>query len=244
MASIQVPPDSTGKLVDATDLSDGGNTVYRQKMVVTGASGTAEVATVVNSAPAVSVYGITTHQAGPISLTGTVVVAGVVVISTTAVVTGSVTISGTATVAGSVVISGTAIVAGNVNISATAPVAGSLNVSGSVVVSGTINIFAMGEVPSASRGPRTVLASTSANATLIAAPGAGLCIFVTGLTVTNASGTNSRARVGPSASIGPVMHFTPPWQISANEALLCSVKPNVSEGIFVAHFFVASADVA
>lgn len=254
MASIQVPPDSTGKLVDAVDLTDGGNTVYRQKMVITGASGTAEVVATSMSAPAASAVALVVRQAGTATVAGQVTA----VISGTATVAGNVNISATATIIGNVtaVISGTAIVAGNVNISATAPVAGSLNVSGSVVVSGTLNIFAMGDVPSASRGPRTVIASTSANATLIAAPGANLCIYVTGLTITNASGANARARVGPSASTGQVtimmaqsgggavMTFTPPWQISANEALLCSVKPNVSEGIFVAHFFVASADAA
>lgn len=254
--TIQVPPDSTGKHVDAVSLDDGGIAVYRQKVVVAGASGSSEVVETSMSAPAASAVGLVVRQAGTATIAGTVNVNGGVAISGTATVAGSVVISGTAIVAGSVVISGTAIVAGNVNISATAVVAGALNVSGSVVVSGTLNLFAMGDVPSASRGPRTVIASTSSNATLIAAPGANLCIYVTGLTITNASGANTRARVGPSASIGQVqvmmaqsgggavMHFVPPWQVSANEALLCSVKPNVSEGIFVAHFFVASADVA
>jgi hypothetical protein len=256
MAAIQVPPDSTGKLVDSTSLDDGGVAVYRQKVNITGASGTAEVVATSMSAPAASAVGLVVRQAGTATIAGTVNVNGGVAISGTATVAGSVVISGTATIAGSVVISGTAVVAGNVNISATAVVAGSLNVSGSVVVSGTMNIFAMGDVPSASRGPRTVIASTSANATLIAAPGANLCIYVTSLAITNASGSNARARIGPSASTGQVtimmaqsgggavMNFVPPWQVSANEALLCSVKPNVSEGIFVAHFFVASADVA
>jgi hypothetical protein len=203
------------------------------------------------STPAASAVGLVVRQAGSITVTGGVAVSG------TAVVAGVVALTaGTANIGSINNISATVTVAGIVNVSATATVAGSLNVSGSVVVSGTLNLFAMGEVPSASRGPRTILVSTSANATLIAAPGANLCIYVTGLTVTNASGTNARARVGPSASIGQVtvmmaqsgggatINFVPPWQLSANEALLGSVKPNVSEGIFNVHFFVASADVA
>ena len=254
---IRVPADDAGKRVDAASLDDGGVAVYRQKVVLTGASGSAEVVATSMSAPAASAVGLVVRQAGNITLSGTSTIAGSVVISGTATVAGVVALTaGTANIGSINNISATVTVAGNVNLSATATVAGSLNVSGSVVVSGTLNLFSMGEVPSASRGPRTVLASTSANATLIAAPGANLCIFVTGLTITNASGTNARARVGPSASIGQVtimmaqsgggavMQFVPPWQVSANEALLCSVKPNVSEGIFVAHFFVASADAA
>lgn len=262
---IQVPPDSTGKRVDAISLDDGGVAVYRQKVIMAGGSGSSEVVVVCQSAPAVSAMGMVVRQAGTVD----VAIASKMTLSGTATVEGKVTLSGTALVAGVISlgagtnnigfinnISATVNVAGNINISATAIVAGTLNLSGSVVISGTVNIFSMGEVPSASRGPRTILASTSSNATLIAAPGANLCIYITGLVVTNASGANARARVGPSASTGQVtlmmaqsgggavMHFTPPWQISANEAVYCSVKPNVSEGIFNVHFFVASADVA
>jgi len=272
---IQVPPDSTGKKVDAVSMDDGGASVYRQKMVVTGGSGTAEVVAVMTTTPTGAVAGLVTRQAGPIdvnahAISGTATVSGLIGltagtsnigfinnISATVTVAGVVGLTtGTANIGRINDISATVTVAGNVNISATATVAGTLNISGSVVVSGVVNVFAMGEVPSASRGPRTILASTSANVTMVAAPGANLCIYVTGLVLTNASGTNARARVGPSASIGQVtvmmaqsgggavINFVPPWQVSANEALLCSVKPNVSEGIFNVHYFVASADAA
>ncbi len=107
-------------------------------------------------------------------------------------------------------------------------------------------------LPSASHGPRTIIASTSSNVTLIAAPGAALSIHVTHLMVTNASASSIRARVGPSSSIqtiaafmasgggGFVLKFDPPWKVSANEALLCSVDPNASEGIFNVHYYIAA----
>lgn len=81
-----------------------------------------------------------------------------------------------------------------------------------------------------------------------------MAIFVTQVNCTNASGTNTRARIGTSASTGQVTmmmaqsgggfvtQYLPVWKLSTNEALVGSVKPNVSEGIFNIHFFVASAD--
>lgn len=295
--NVRVPPDSTGKRVDAASLDDAAAAVYRQKMVVTGASGTAEVVAVQATAPAGTEMGLVVRQAGTLTavVSGTVNVNGAVGVSGTAVVAGVVAltagtqnighinhISATVNVAfaSALNISNTpsvVLAAGTANfgtlndisrtvqvavatpftiqgISTTVTTAGTLNLSGSVVIAGSINIFTNAEVSSASRGPRTVIASTSANATLVAAPGANLCVFVTHVAVSNASGSNTRARIGTSATIGAVqmmlaasgggfvMQFTPPWQLSANEALLCSVKPNASEGIFNVHYFVGSAD--
>lgn len=295
--NVRVPPDSTGKRVDAASLDDGGVSVYRQKMVIAGASGSAEVVAVSLSAPAASAVGLVVRQAGTVTavVSGTVNVNGGVAVSGTALVAGVVAltagtqnigfinnISATVNVAftGGMAISGTpsvVLAAGTANfgtlnsisrtvdvaittpftvnnISATVTTAGTLNLSGSVVIAGSVNIFNNAEVMSASRGPRTIIASTSSNVTLVAAPGAGLCVFVTHVAVSNASGSNTRGRIGTSATIGAVqmmlaasgggfvMQFTPPWQLSANEALLCSVKPNASEGIFNVHYFVGSAD--
>jgi hypothetical protein len=295
--NVRVPPDSTGKRVDAASLDDGGVSVYRQKMVLAGASGSAEVVAVSLSAPAASAVGLVVRQAGTLTavVTGTVNVNGGVALSGTGIVAGVVGLTAgtqnighinhiSATVdvafASGLAISGTpsvVLAAGTANfgtlndisktvqvavatpftinnISATSIVAGTLNLSGSVVIAGSVNIFNNAEVMSASRGPRTVIASTSANATLIAAPGANLAIYVTHVAVSNASGSNTRGRIGTSATIGAVqmmlaasgggfvMQFTPPWQLSTNEALLCSVKPNASEGIFNVHYFVGSAD--
>lgn len=284
MAVIQVPPDSSGKAVDTVTLSDAGVEVHRQKLVVAGGSGTAEIVVVTNAAAGAADMGLVVRHAGTATIAGTVNVNGGVAVSGTATIAGSVVISGTATVAGVVGltagtanignldfisrtvqvavgtpftlnnISATVTVAGNINISATAPVAGTLNISGSVVVAGSVGLFTTAESPSASRGPRCIIASTSSTVILASAPGAGLSIFVTSIAVSNASGSNTRARVGSSATPGNVtmlmaqsgggfvMNFAPPWQLSANEALLVSVKPNASEGIFNAHFFVGSSD--
>ena len=225
MSGIQVPPDSTGKVVDTVTLSDAGSEVHRQKIVIAGASGTAEVAAIALSAPAVSAAGLVVRQAGNV---------GINAISATV----NVAVATPFTVNN---ISATVTVVGSVNISATANVA-------------VKSVYVTGAVPSASRGPRCVIVSTSSNTTLVAAPGAGMAIYVTQVNCTNASGTNARARIGTSASIGQVTmmmaqsgggfvaQYVPIWKLSTNEALVGSVKPSVSEGIFNIHFFVASAD--
>lgn len=252
MSNIQVPPDSTGKKVDTVTLSDAGSEVHRQKMVVTGGSGTAEVVSVLAVNPAGTEMGLVVRQAGTASVA---LAAGANNIGSINNISAAVVLAaGTANIGKINNISATVDVTGNVNISATATVVGTLNVSGNVVVAGNVNIFTGAAVPSASRGPRCVIASTSANVTLIAAPGANQSIFITHIAVSNASGANTRARVGTSASIGQVtmmmaqsaggfvMHFVPAWEVSVNEAVLCSVKPNASEGIFNVHYFVGSAD--
>lgn len=105
-------------------------------------------------------------------------------------------------------------------------------------------------VMSASRGPKCVTASTSANVTLIASPGAGANIYIKQLGVHNFSGTFVAMRVGTSASIqtivvaaqssggGAIYNFDPPWMLSASEAALCSVKPNANYGVFNVQFYV------
>ena len=310
MSSVQVPPDSTGKRIDTVTLTDATVEVHRQKMVITGGSGTAEVVVVTNAAPTGTDMGLVVRQAGSVNavctgtfnLSGTAVVAGVVALTAGTAVIGDLnaisrtvqvaigtpfTLQGISTTVNVAVatpftinnISATSIVAGVVgltagtanigsinNISATVTVAGVVGLTAGTANIGSINnisatvttairsIYTNTAVPSASRGPRCVIASTSANVSLIAAPGAGFAIYVTGVAVSNASGTNTRARVGTSASIGQVQmmmaasgggfvkQFTPPWELSANEALLGSVKPDASEGLFNIHFFVASAD--
>lgn len=54
---IQVPPDSTGKMVDCEELTVGANTVVRQRGQITGAS-SLEIAVVKNAAPASNAYGL------------------------------------------------------------------------------------------------------------------------------------------------------------------------------------------
>lgn len=255
--NVRVPADSTGKRVDAASLTDATVAVYRQKMCVTGVSGTAEVVVVTNAAAGAADYGLVVRHAGTATIAG--VVSGQVSLGPGTSNIGSINnISATvaAAVTGTVNISGTAIVAGAVSLAAGTANIGSLNNISASVMTAVRSIFSNPAVPSATRGPRHVIASTSANATLIAAPGAGMAIFVTGLAVSNASGSNTKARVGTSASVGQVTHmmaasgggfvmqFTPPWMLSTNEACVCSVKPNASEGLFNVHYYVASADAA
>lgn len=107
--------------------------------------------------------------------------------------------------------------------------------------------------PSASHGPITVVASTSAQATLIAAPGAGLHIYVTELVLTNAGSALTGAQVGPTGSAGQVtmvvgatggnarMSFDPPWKLQSNTAAVCKLDPSPGGNFyFVVNFFVAA----
>ena len=124
--------------------------------------------------------------------------------------------------------------------------AGAFTIGTVVSIAGPIAIM------SASHGPKCVTASTSANVTLIASPGTGLSIHVTSIMVGNASATLTKARIGTSASTGTiiqpiaasgggfVLNFDPPWKLSASEAALCSVKPNVSEVYFTVNYYVAA----
>lgn len=256
---IQVPPDSTGKRVDAISLDDGGVAVYRQKVILAGASGSSETVVVCQSAPAASAMGLVVRQAGAIDVNAHA-------ISGTALIAGSVVISGTATVAGSVVISGTATVAGNVNVSAMPAVTGIVGLSAGTsnighlnhisrtVVAAIASLYVTTNPSSASRGPRMVPLSASANTTIVAAPGAGFAIFVTGLHCSNPTNANSAVRLGTSGTPGNVTmllaasgggfvtEYHPPWKLSTNEALVGSMKPSTSTVYANVHFFVASAD--
>lgn len=105
-------------------------------------------------------------------------------------------------------------------------------------------------LPSASHGPKNIVASTSAAVVLIADPGASNSIYITQIMAGNFSSTLTRARIGTSASPsyvvqalaanggGFVLNFDPPWKLSANSTAICSVKPNVSEVNFTVNFYV------
>jgi hypothetical protein len=59
---VQVAPDSTGKMLDTESLTVGVNTVHRQREQVVGAAA-AEIARVMNTAPASTDYGLVTRLA-------------------------------------------------------------------------------------------------------------------------------------------------------------------------------------
>jgi hypothetical protein len=54
---VQVQPDSTGKIVDTSSLTVGGNTVQRQRVIWADPTNAAGLTAVVNSAPAGTEYG-------------------------------------------------------------------------------------------------------------------------------------------------------------------------------------------
>lgn len=124
MSDIRVPADSTGKRVDTVTLTDALVEVHRQKIVMTGASGTAEVVVVTNAAPGAGDMGLVVRQAGSIN----------------AVCTGTFNLSGTAVVAGVVgLTAGTANIGSINNISATVTVAGVVGLTAGSAVIGDIN---------------------------------------------------------------------------------------------------------
>lgn len=324
---VQVPPDSTGKKVDAASMDVGANTVYRQRVVIGDNSATAQFAIVTGGA--LNVTGTMNISAMPtVTVTGGVAISGTA--TTVTVITGFTDPSGTTrnvvdsanlalrvNVVGRVgsftdnttfstgaamvemvgfihfSASATSVTDGNlgaaritssrgihvnlrdglgveigrgampliVNIGTPFIVQGiSTTVNVAVAtpftlqgISTTVTCVVAGFTPaimSASHGPKCVTASTSANVTLIASPGAGASIYITMLAVSNAGSINTRARVGTSASAttivmfcasaggGFVMNFDPPWQLSASEAAICSVKPNTSDALFNVNFFV------
>lgn len=108
-------------------------------------------------------------------------------------------------------------------------------------------------IPSASHGPRCIQVSTSATATLIAAPGAGLHIYVTGIGCANAGTNLTGVLVGWSGSLqqvnmvaaanggGFVMNFDPPWKVQSNEAVLGRIDPNPGGNFwFNLNYFVST----
>lgn len=110
-------------------------------------------------------------------------------------------------------------------------------------------------VPSASHGPKTVTISTSAGVTLIAAPGAGLCVYVDSILATNGGSTLTRLYMyEASASTTPILaqylaangggfshKFDPPWQVSVATALNMNLTVNESDVLVTVHFHVGPA---
>jgi hypothetical protein len=68
-AVVQLPPDSSGKMLDQESLTVGANTVHRQRQQIAGALA-AEIARVMNSAPAGTEYGLVVRQSGLVVIQG------------------------------------------------------------------------------------------------------------------------------------------------------------------------------
>lgn len=63
-AIVQVAPNSTGEKIDGTELSVGGQTVFRQRTIIGDDSAAAGLAKVQNAQPGASDYGLTVRPAG------------------------------------------------------------------------------------------------------------------------------------------------------------------------------------
>jgi hypothetical protein len=106
---------------------------------------------------------------------------------------------------------------------------------------------------SATRGPAfiTGLALASGTVQIVAAPGAGLSIHVTSITVTNASGTAGKVSlkdgttdrlnfpVPATNASGMSMTLDPPWKLAANAALQASSDTATAASVNV-QFYVAA----
>jgi hypothetical protein len=69
---VQVPPDSTGKKIDVSELTVGANTAQRQRVVLADDATAAALAAVTNTDPGASDYGIVARIAGTPAVTATV----------------------------------------------------------------------------------------------------------------------------------------------------------------------------
>lgn len=220
-------------------------------VAVTGTVALAAGTVINNISATVAVTGTVALAAGSNNI-GTInnISATVAVTGTVALVAGSANIG---TINGISATIAAALAAGTNNIGAVSLAAGTQNIGFINNVSATVTTVVRGFTPaimSASHGPKCVTASTSSNTTLIASPGAGANVYVTQIMCGNVSATLTRARIGTSASVativqplaasggGFVLNFDPPWMVSASEAVLCSVKPNVADVFFTINFFV------
>ena len=236
------------------------------------AAGTANIGAVSNAAGtalmgAVSLAAGTANIGFINNISATVIVAGIVSLGAGTNLIGAVSVAaGTALMGAVSLAAGTANIGFINNISATVGVAFMVGLSAratlanATIASPWIDRFGRPIVqlnhPSllatASQGPRCVVVSTSVTTALVAAPGAGLSIFVTMIAGTNGSATLTRGDVyqlSATASCaakmylaasggGFVMKYDPPIQILSNTALNARVKPNVSEVVFNIHFYV------
>ena len=244
---VQVPPDSTGKFIDAASLDVGATAVQRQRIVIGDNSATAQFATVTGGALLITgtvSLGASVANIGAVSLgAGTANIGFLNNISATVVIAGVVSLG-----------AGTANIGFLNNISATVIVAGVISFGPGTAAVGNFFVNAQPTKYSASWGPKTVVISTSANVTLVASPGVGNHIYVTMLAVTNGSGTLSRADIYQSLETGStiakmslaasgggfVIHYDPPVKLESATALTGRVKPNASDCYFNIHFFTGT----
>jgi len=114
------------------------------------------------------------------------------------------------------------------------------------------NVVKLDQVPaitSVTRGPGTTTLTLTNDAELIAAPGAGLAIFVTSLMVGNTSATLTRVDIKEGTTIrisqplaasggGFSREYNPPWQLPADTALNGALGTAVTDVRVNVHFYV------
>lgn len=223
------------------------------------AAGTANIG-FINNISAPVVLGAGTALIGAVSnAAGTALMGAVSLAAGTANIGFINNISATVNVAGTVTIG--ALSTGTNNIGTVGISSGTLAMSGTLDgISATVVTmpFKLPAVPGTLNGPRTVALPTSAAVALIAAPGANLSIYVTGIVASNIhatqgtdfivyDGANSASAViatflapfsAPGASVFQ-FQYNPPWKVSANTALNAQMLASAYMTIHI-HFYVGA----
>lgn len=113
--------------------------------------------------------------------------------------------------------------------------------------------FPTGE-PSATHGPVSLVITDSAGHTLVAAPSAGLAVYVTSIAAWNedttasrltaSDGTNRfRARLAATDGTGFVHAFDPPWELPEATAFTITMDVPITSALVNVNFYVAAPTV-
>jgi len=98
-------------------------------------------------------------------------------------------------------------------------------------------------------GPKVTTLTTTSDVALVAAPGASLSVYVTGVSASNGSATLTRVDLKDGTTIrqsmylaasggGFVASFNPPWKITANTAFNGALSVGVTDVRATVHYFV------
>jgi len=210
---VQVPPDSTGKKIDAASMDVGANTVMRQRIVIADNSATAQFALVTGGA--LTVAGTMNISAMP-----AVVVSGTVSLGAGTNLIGAVSnAAGTALMGAVSLAAGTANIGFINNISATVTVAGNVNISTfPALVAGTALIGAVSNAAGTALMGAVSLAAGTANIG-----------FINGISATVVVATANPYIINiPSVSHGPATTI-----ISTSAVVVVAANPGNGVSLYV-----------
>lgn len=212
---IQVPPDSTGKKVDAASMDVGASTVYRQRIVIGDNSATAQFAIVTGGALLVTQSGAINISAMPtVTVTGGVAISGTVVLAAGVANIGSINniSAAVALAAGTALIGAVSLGAGTANIGFINGISATVNV---LITAGTNLIGAVSNAAGTALMGAVSLAAGTANIG-----------FINGISapVALAAGTNN---------IGFINNISAPVALAAGSANIGSIN-NISATTIVA----------